>query len=257
MMADDRPAKRIAPRLVAVAAALCGTLRAAESVAVAAPPAATAAKHQGAASGPIRQSSHAAPVSATSDLVERAAENRSSAPPSPQAARGALAAGEVKTRLQADESSANRPRDGLPRGASHLSTMLVSLAVVLGLFFLVAWTLRRSLPRTAQRLPREVVEVLGQAALAHRQQAQLVRLGNKLLLVSVSSSGAETLAEVTDPVEVARLAALCRGPSGAAAAANFRDVFQQLRGRSSAPSSAKDQPSAALSGRGRQEDRDA
>ena len=130
MMADDRPAKRIAPRLVAVAAALCGTLRAAESVAVAAPPAATAAKHQGAASGPIRQSSHAAPVSATSDLVERAAENRSSAPPSPQAARGALAAGEVKTRLQADESSANRPRDGLPRGASHLSTMLVSLKAV-------------------------------------------------------------------------------------------------------------------------------
>jgi hypothetical protein len=40
---------------------------------------------------------------------------------------------------------------------------------------------------------------------------QLVRCGNKLLLLATSASGVQPLTEVTDPDEVDRLTRLCRG----------------------------------------------
>ena len=55
---------------------------------------------------------------------------------------------------------------------------------MLGIFFLVVWLLRRASPRGPAALPGEAFEVLGRAPLANRQQAHLLRCGNKLLLVS-------------------------------------------------------------------------
>jgi len=52
--------------------------------------------------------------------------------------------------------------------------------------------------------------VLGRAPLANRQQAHLLRCGNKLLLVSAGTAGTEPLTEITDPAEVERLTELCR-----------------------------------------------
>jgi flagellar biogenesis protein FliO len=77
-------------------------------------------------------------------------------------------------------------------------------------------------------LPVEVVEVLGKTPLTGRHTAHLVRLGNKLLLVSITPSGAETLAELTDPVEVDRLAGLCRAQQPQSATASFRSLMEQF-----------------------------
>lgn len=109
-----------------------------------------------------------------------------------------------------------------------LATVGGSLAVVLGLFFSLAWAMRRTAPRGSTILPGEVFEVLGRAPLAARQQVHLLRCGAKLLLVSVTPTGTETLTEVTDPLEVDRLAGLCRQAHPHSATAAFRQVFQQL-----------------------------
>ncbi|MEO1497226.1 MAG: flagellar biosynthetic protein FliO [Planctomycetota bacterium] len=101
------------------------------------------------------------------------------------------------------------------------------LALVVGLLMLTAWTLRKAQPRSARPLPKEVAEVLGRAPLGGRAQAQLLRLGNKLVLVSVAPDHAETLCEITDESEVARLRAICDQPSGGSAAA-FEDLFGQM-----------------------------
>ena len=69
--------------------------------------------------------------------------------------------------------------------------VFASLAIVLGLFFVVAWFMRRSLPTSSRRLPSDVVETLGRAPLVGRQQMHVLRFGNKLLLVSVSPTGAD------------------------------------------------------------------
>ncbi len=118
----------------------------------------------------------------------------------------------------------SRALDRLP----SLTPMAGGLAFVLGLFLAAAWILRRAAPKSATLLPTEVVEVLGRAPLAGRQQMHLLRCGNKLLLVSVTPTGAETLTEVTDPVEVDRLSGLCRQAHPQSATATFRHVFQKL-----------------------------
>jgi len=110
-----------------------------------------------------------------------------------------------------------------------------SLAIVLGLFLVVAWALRKTAPRGSLVLPKEVFDILGRAPLGARQQVQLLRCGNKLLLVSITPGGAETLTEVTDPVEVDRLAGICHQAHPKSATTAFRQVFQQMAPKSAAP----------------------
>ncbi len=119
-------------------------------------------------------------------------------------------------------------RRGPRTGVGSVLTVVGSLAVVLGLFAVFVWALRRTAPRGSLLLPTEVVETLGRAPLAGRQQVLLIRVGKRLLLLSVTPDGAETLTEIDDPDEVTRLAGLCRQSHPDSASATFRQVFSQL-----------------------------
>ncbi|MGW8257347.1 MAG: FliO/MopB family protein, partial [Thermoguttaceae bacterium] len=109
-----------------------------------------------------------------------------------------------------------------------LATVVGSLSVVIGIFLILAWILRRTVPQQLTRLPNEAFEVLGRAPLVGKQQVHLLRCGTKLLLVSVTPAGTETLTEITDPMEVDRLAGLCRQSNPHSATAAFRQIFEQL-----------------------------
>lgn len=123
----------------------------------------------------------------------------------------------------------SRPETGRKIGGlPSLVTVGGSLAAVLGVFFLLVWVMRRAAPPGPAALPGEAFEVLGRAPLAHRQQVHLLRCGSKLLLVSLTPSGAETLTEITDPSEVERLAESCRRAKTHGGTAVFRRVFEQL-----------------------------
>jgi flagellar biogenesis protein FliO len=115
-----------------------------------------------------------------------------------------------------------------PRTMGAIVTVVVSLAVVLGLFWACAWLMRRGLPSTSRRLPAEVVDVLGRAPLAGRQQMHVLRFGNKLLLVCISASGVDTLGEITDPAEIDRVAGLCEQQQPQSATTAFKQIFGQL-----------------------------
>lgn len=118
-----------------------------------------------------------------------------------------------------------------PRAVGTVSSVLTgaaSLAVVLGLFFGLAWALRRGMPAPPVMLPSEAVEVLGRTPLANRQHAHLIRCGNKVLLVYLSQGVAETLTEITDPLEVDRLTGLCRQSHPQSATKTFRQMLQQI-----------------------------
>jgi len=121
-------------------------------------------------------------------------------------------------------------QDGLgdkPGGLHSLVTVGGSLAAVLGAFLLLAWLMRKASPHGSAILPTEVFESLGRAPLANRQQVQLLRCGSKLLLVSITPTGVETLAEITDAAEVDRLVDLCKPNRSQGAAATFRRVLEQ------------------------------
>jgi flagellar biogenesis protein FliO len=103
-----------------------------------------------------------------------------------------------------------------------------SLAIVLGLFFLFVWLSRRAFPKTAATLPSDVLEVLGRVQLASRHHLQLIRLGRRLVLISVTAEHAEALSEITDPDEVNQLCGLCRQQQPGSISDSFRQVLQQL-----------------------------
>jgi len=157
----------------------------------------------------------------------------------------------LRPRSQAGAAELRRPSGT----GSSLIALAGSLAVVLGLFSVMAWLLRRGMPKGSFLLPSDLVEVLGRAPLAGRQQMYLVRCGNKLLLVSVSGGGAETLTEITDREEVDRLAGLCRAAHPQSATASFRQILQQF-GRETEYEGARGQGSGAREGSGGPEDND-
>jgi len=126
--------------------------------------------------------------------------------------------------------SERSPAGSSPDAPTSMLTVVASLATVLGLFLLAAWGLRRLAPAAMIALPGEVFEVLGRAPLGSRQQVHLLRCGKKLLLVSVTATGAQTLTEVTDPPEVDRLSGLCQQARPNSATATFRQVLGQLGG---------------------------
>jgi flagellar biogenesis protein FliO len=120
---------------------------------------------------------------------------------------------------------------GVPLDSMY--TIFTALAVVIGAFLVFAWALRRGGRALAGRrggLPVEVVSVLGRVPLATRQFAELLRVGNKLLLVSLTSNGPVTLTEVTDPTEVDRLVGLCQQHDPHSTSTAFEQVFRQLSG---------------------------
>lgn len=125
--------------------------------------------------------------------------------------------------------SANR--DSLPFSLPRIESFTTAgagLAIVVGLFLVCAWLMRRSGPKPTTPLPKEAVAVLGRVPLAASHFAHLLQLGNKLVLVSVSPDSVTSLAEVTDPAEVHRLLGLCTRNHKHSTTAEFHQVLEEL-----------------------------
>jgi flagellar biogenesis protein FliO len=162
----------------------------------------------------------------------RPASPRSDEGSSAKGASGTARPGTTPLLPPRPEKARDAPRGAPWGGPSSWLNVAGSLAAVLGLFFILAWALRKTTPAACPVLPPEVLEVLGRAPLAGRQQVHLIRLGRKLVLVSVTPAGVEALCEVTEAEEVDRLAGLCRQGRPDSATATFRQVFHQLAGTS-------------------------
>jgi hypothetical protein len=96
------------------------------------------------------------------------------------------------------------------------------------------------MPQTARLLPKEAVETLGRMPLPGRRQGQLLRVGNKVILVSFSAGGADVLVEIDDPAEIDRLAGLCAATDPNGATQSFLGIVENFfREKPRGPSSAR------------------
>lgn len=165
--------------------------------------------------------------------IETPSVKRTEDPPSPKDAPA-----DERRRVGGGKPRASNPAERPARALAGLSDWKPStetltatgggLAVCIGLIVVALCVVRSFLPKSSRPLPRDVVEVLGRTTLGGRRTAQLVRVGAKLVLVSTTPDGAETLTEITDPDEVARLVALCEAARGSGAEATFQQLFQQM-----------------------------
>lgn len=120
----------------------------------------------------------------------------------------------------------------------------MAMLSVFGLFLLSIWLVKRAASKPASTLPEEVLSVLGRKQLAGREYAQLLHVGNKLVLVCVTSGGIKPITEVTDPVEVDRLLGICAPSSPESGSAAFRQVFDRLAGGTKSSDFLNNQPPA-------------
>lgn len=129
-------------------------------------------------------------------------------------------------------SPPGKPRSNAPPASDSpwgsAARALMSLLGVIGLFLGLAWLLRRASPKLAGRLPPQIVEDLGWTSLIGKGRLHLVRCGNKLILVHANASSVESLAEITDPAEVDRLAGLCRQSATHSSTQTFRQLLSQF-----------------------------
>jgi len=164
------------------------------------------------------------PLSASAKLPVQIIE-RPACQPAAVAAPAANSSLPLKPPLKRTGDADVRLPTHTPGGA--VTTVITSLAVVLGLFLLSSLILRKANSRHSATLPGEVVQTLGRAPLSGRQEMHLVRVGNKLLLLSVTATGAETLTEITEPSEIDRLAGICRQSHPDSITASFREILWQ------------------------------
>jgi flagellar biosynthetic protein FliP len=109
--------------------------------------------------------------------------------------------------LDGQPAAGGQPSVAKPAGEFGEWRLLAALG---GAFAMLA-AFRFFSQRRPATLPPDVFEVLGSAPLAGAHAVRIVRFGPKTLLVGVSSAGATTLAEITDPQATALIAAACRG----------------------------------------------
>ncbi|MGI9427680.1 MAG: FliO/MopB family protein [Bythopirellula sp.] len=124
-------------------------------------------------------------------------------------------------------SQARPNRPALPNIESF-TTAGAGLAIVLGLFLVCMWLLRRSGPKPTSPLPQEAVAVLGRIPLAARNFAHLLQVGNKLVLVAITPDGVSPITEISDPGEVQRVLGLCSRGHKHSTTAEFHNVLEQL-----------------------------
>lgn len=103
-----------------------------------------------------------------------------------------------------DGQSTTGESGGSSAGA-FLAVLVVLLVFALGLAKLF---LKRS-PYAITGLPPDAVDVLGRRTVDPRNSVYMIKVGSRLILMGSSPSGLSSLAEITDPIEVASLANVC------------------------------------------------
>lgn len=110
-------------------------------------------------------------------------------------------------------------------GITPLISVVGSLLIVLSAFMLLMLLFKKVSPKGNRLLPQEAFENLGRTFLTSKLQLHLLRLGNRLILVSVTPDGVSPVTEITDPDEVVPLLGLCRRLDAHSATELFRKTL--------------------------------
>lgn len=119
---------------------------------------------------------------------------------------------ELRTPIQRTEQhTSERGNSGDARTTSWVWAWL-PVGIALALWWLVG-RLRSSKLLAPNVLPESVIVPLGQRSIGGGRIVQLIRIGSRILVVTPTTDGLQTLSEISDPQEVERLVSLCLRPN--------------------------------------------
>jgi len=104
-----------------------------------------------------------------------------------------------------DSGITSNDQAGSSSAGAILAALVVFLLFVLGLAKLF---LKRS-PYAIRSLPLEAIDVLGRRAIDPRNSIYMVKAGSRIILLGSSPGGLSSVAEITDPIEIASLSNIC------------------------------------------------
>lgn len=181
---------------------------------------------------PLALEHEPSPIEQPQVVQEPPEEESAAAPSSDHSNRRLLVSPEKRSTDETKRKGvAANPLESLMQWRPSSKTLTATgggLAIAVGLLLSTVWLIRSCSPKSSRLLPRDVVEVLGRMSLGGKQTGQLVRVGSKLVLVAITPDGAETLTEITDPDEVARLVAACDSKSGRGSTADFDRLLHEM-----------------------------
>ncbi len=96
-------------------------------------------------------------------------------------------------------------QSSIPNFSQSATRMVAALAVVLGAFMVLLWVTKKIQGPSQSIMSKQTLEVLGQKQINKIHSLHLIRLGQRILLISASDSSVTCLSEINDPVEVAQL----------------------------------------------------
>src|SRR5690606_33787597 len=173
---------------------------------------------------------HPAPTPATTAdpqvIVTAHVDAKVAEPPADRRRLAPLSQADRLARTNAENKPGNLPFD-FPY-VDSLGTAGAGLVLVVGLFLLCVSLVRRGGPNPAAPLPPEAVAVLGRVSLTPKIYAQLVQVGNKLVLIAISGDRIDTITEITEPAEVERLLVQCIRGSKQSSSAEFQKLLAQM-----------------------------
>lgn len=129
-------------------------------------------------------------------------------------------------------------------GDGWLLSTLAALGVVLVIIFGIRWVLKRGGVASPSVASGSVVEVLSRTTVAPRSHVVLMRVGQRILVVSDSSAGMRTLASVHDAEEVAELLGAVDASKSSSMTQNFGSVMKKLSGQWSSEEEVFEEPAA-------------
>jgi len=104
---------------------------------------------------------------------------------------------------------------------------MVPLLAVLALILAAAWVVKRFMPGKRLWTGSGVMEVVARTTLSSRQTLVLVKMGQRLILLGVTSDRISTLTEVTDPEEIAMLVGRIASQQSESMTQAFAQSFDQ------------------------------
>jgi len=117
----------------------------------------------------------------------------------------------------------------IPNFSQSATRMVGALAVVLGAFMVLLWVTKKIQGPSKTIMSKQTLELLGQKQINKIHSLHLIRLGQRILLVSASDSSVTCLSEINDPVEVAQLLETNSqaGESSELPRSTFKRIFAQ------------------------------
>lgn len=115
-----------------------------------------------------------------------------------------------------------------PESGSPMMTIMAALIVVIALILLLRTGLKKMLGGIGATTSSSVVQVLSRVAVAPRSHVLLLRVGNRVLVVSDSQAGMRTLSQIENPEEVADILTAVSSAKTASATAGFRQMLTSM-----------------------------